>query len=529
LTVFPYTPAELVRLLASCSEATQEFISGKMHRTFLEVYLQQLGAVTIVLEPAYIDKDFLHDYTGYYVSCFHNYRRVTARLHFFNIAFTQEHFVDLLSGKASPLSVTALQDSYLGFVVVKPLPQTVVGRTCLKTYPSENGRRNFPVVQQYTANLAGINLSVESLPFQEQDSVAAACATSSLWSIFHATGRYFHHPILSPTEITKAGSVSLPDGDMPNTRAFPNKGLTAQQMAYAINSVGLEPQVVGATNAHLVKSTLYAYLRGKIPALFGIQLVDYDPSGTTPARAIGRHAVASAGYEYGADPIIPYGATGFRLAASRIGKIYVHDDQLGPFARMRFSTIPGSHLGNAASNVDVMKTEWRSSLPGCEVIALPLLMLLPLYRKIRIPFELIHDTILELDSFIEMVRVQFFGHIERPEWDIYLTTGSDFKAEVLQDVVAGRIEDGLEILTASLPRFVWRASASDSGGIKCDLLFDATGIEQGSLLVYAKVLSPEFRTMVAPFATNPVGGVQTRQILKVLGAGVGASSTIFPA
>ncbi|MFS2015058.1 hypothetical protein ACEN88_00585 [Massilia sp. CT11-108] len=499
-----------------------------MHRTFLEVYLQQLGARTIVLEPAYIDKDFLHDYTGYYVSCFHNYRRVTARLHFFSSEFTQEHFVALLSGEASPLSIATLQDSYLGFVVVKPLPQTIIGRTCLKTYPSEKGRRNFPVVQRYTANLAGISLSVESLPFQEQDSVAAACATSALWSIFHATGRYFHHPILSPTEITKAGSASLPDGDMPNTRAFPNKGLTSQQMAYAINSVGLEPQVVGASHAHLVKSTLYAYMRGKIPVLFGIQLVDYDATGATPFRVIGRHAVAVAGYEYGTDPIVPSGQTGFRLASSRIGKIYVHDDQLGPFARMRFATVPGAHFGNPAPTLDVMKTEWRSNIPGGEVIALPFLMLLPLYKKIRIPFELIHDTILELDSFIEMVRAQFFAHLQRPEWDIYLTTGSDFKAEVLKDVVAGTVKDGLEILTASLPRFVWRATASHDNGIYCDFLFDATGIEQGALLVYAKVASPEFRTMFAPFAGNPVGGVQTRQIFKVLGTGVGASSTIFP-
>jgi hypothetical protein len=528
LTVLPYTSAALVRLLASSSESTESFVTDKAHRAFLDVYLQELGARTVVLEPVYVDKDYLHDYTGYYVSCFHSYRRVTARLHFFNVEFTQEQFVALLAGEATPLSISRLQEGYLGFVVVKPLPQTVIGRTCLKTYPSDNGRRNFPVLQQYTANLAGINLTVESLPFQEQDSVAAACATSALWSCFHATGRYFHHSILSPTEITKAASVSFPDGEMPNTRAFPNKGLSARQMAHAINSVGLEPQIVGATNAHLVKSTLYAYLRGKIPVVFGITLINYEAT-TGRANVVGRHAVAAAGYEYGTSPIVPYGSTGLKLAASRIGKIYVHDDQLGPFARMRFSTIPGAHLGQLSPAVDIMITEWSAGGPGWTGIALPVLMLLPLYRKVRIPFDLIHDTILELDIFIETVRTQFFANVERPEWDIYLMTGSDFKAELLAEAVAGRIKDGLELLTASLPRFVWRAKAFHGDNVYCDLLFDATGIEQGSLLTYAKVPSPELRLMFASFAANPAGRVQTRHLMRALGSVQQDSPVIFSA
>ena len=35
------------------------------------------------------------------------------------------------------MSTETLQKNYLGFIVVKPLPSTVVGRTCLKTYDDD--------------------------------------------------------------------------------------------------------------------------------------------------------------------------------------------------------------------------------------------------------------------------------------------------------------------------------------------------------------------------------------------------------
>lgn len=510
MKVAPYSSAELIRLLAESSEADEAFLLRKAHRRFFEGYLAQLGAQTIVVEPVYTDRDYLHDYAGYYVSCFHAYKRTTARLHFFDKAFDLTAFTKLLTGDLSQLTALELQDAYLGFIVVKPLPKTVIGRTCLRTYPLDAGRRHFPVVQEYFANLFGIQLKVSSLAFQEQDSVAAACATSALWSCFHATGKYFHHPILSPTDITKAALVSLPTTDVPDTRAFPNRGLSATQMANAVNAVGMDPQIVGAKDEHLVKSTLYAYLKGKIPVLLGIVLIDYDVNNVQHRmKSMGQHAVATAGYSTGAPAPVPYGA-GFKLYASRIDKLYVHDDQLGPFARMSFKSLPGSEWA--------MSTEWESER-GAEVIAAPKIMLLPLYRKIRIPFEIVHDTILELDGLLEAVRAQFFSGNDRPEWDIYLTTVTDFKSETLAGT-NGLGKDALLALRTALPKFLWRVSATCGGVPCCDFLFDATGIEQSSLLLLAKIYSADLMTMLQALAANPtVGARQTFHVLECIAAG----------
>ncbi|MEK7793860.1 MAG: hypothetical protein AAB353_04990, partial [Candidatus Hydrogenedentota bacterium] len=142
----------------------------KAHRTFFSEYFGSTGvsAKTVVCEPEYMDKDFLEDYASYYVRCFNKYNKFCARVHFFNRAFSQAEFEDVLSHQSVSLSEQELQDSYLGFVVLKRLPVHVLGRTCLKTY-EETGERHYPIQRNYDVNLYGLNLRVRTLAFQEQD------------------------------------------------------------------------------------------------------------------------------------------------------------------------------------------------------------------------------------------------------------------------------------------------------------------------------------------------------------------------
>lgn len=510
MVVLPYSLDALIEQLADYSEADKEYVSIKSQLPFFDKYLRKLSTKTILIEPEYIDKDYLQDFAGYYVSCFHEYRRRTARFHFFSKSFAAADVDQLLAGQKSPLSKQVLQKSYLGFMVVKPLPQTIIGRTCLKTYPSAR-RRYFPVAHSYAVNLFGLSLSIDSVPFQEQDSVAAACATSALWSNFQSTGKFFHHAIPSPTEITRAAIATLPNSEAPEARAFPSRGLTAPQMANAINAVGLEAQILSAQDNHIVKSTLYAYLRGGVPALMAITLEDLDFSNPRSVRTErGGHAVAVAGYSLGSNAIIPNGPTKFQLEASRIDKFYVHDDQLGPFARMSFQ----AHEINGKS-VNSMSTDWRPSnadvfdLSGqaklrqrrrkkfsndpC-VIALPTLMVLPLYKKIRIPFKFIHDAIVALDDLFEQIRLQFFPAMARQTWDIYLITVASFKSSLLKDGSYG--SDTAEVLKKNLPKFMWRAIARTDDARCLDLLFDATGIEQSPLLLLGRTYGHEFNAMI---------------------------------
>jgi len=233
--VFPYSIAELKRVLSERSGASSKTIDGKLHTSYFDDYFNVLKAKTILIENGYVDRDYLEDFSAYYVRCFSDYKRKCSRLHFFREEFQDKDLEQFLQKSTSVVNVDMLQQSYLGFVVVKPLPETVIGRTCLEAYPSDNGRRHYPIRRKYSVNLFGCQLSIKSLAFQEQDSVAAACATSALWSEFQGTGRLFQHAIPSPIEITKAATSGFPL----STRSLPSKGLNIIQMAQAIRSVGL--------------------------------------------------------------------------------------------------------------------------------------------------------------------------------------------------------------------------------------------------------------------------------------------------
>jgi len=497
--VVPYSVDSLVELLAESSDTDPNVVRSKMHRVYFEEYFHALDTRTIVIEREYVDHDYLEDYAAYYVRCFQEYKRKTVRLHFFSNAFTEAEFKGLLTDEASTLHTVNLQAGYLGFVVIKPLPGATIGRSCLKTYPDENGRRHFPLLRIYEVGLFGLKLTVESLAFQQQDTVVAACATSALWTCFQGTGKRFQHAIPSPVEITQAATDHVPDDLLATgARTLPNAGLTATQMAFAIRAATLEPHAVRTPNPYILSSTLYAYLRCGIPSILLFQLFDVTD---TDSHLLGGHAVAVTGFSLGQGVTQPHPMTGLQLRSSRIDKLYVHDDGIGPFARMTFNA------------TGALNTSWAGQ--GC-VEGRPDLVLIPLYHKIRIPFEVIHDVVLQLDSIMAWIRDTLGSQLQRPEWDIYLTTVSEYKKDIhtrYRSYLGARLED---FLTESLPKYLWRVTALHGQEAVLDMVFDATGIAQHNLVLQTITLNPELAAMLQVAVPQVVSQVSEGHLKTIL-------------
>lgn len=482
--IVPYEHGALCALLAEVSGNQKGAIEQKVHAAYLKEYLRELKAETIVVEADYIDHDFLEDFSAYYVRCFAPYSRYCSRIHFFSSEFDANEFSRIF--ECNEEMQRRLQNSYLGFIVVRPLPQRIIGRTCLATYKPGNERR-FPAARRCNASLFGLQLTVNSIAFQEQDRAVSACATSALWSVFQGTGHHFHHRIPSPAEITRKATATNPlDG-----RAFPaGDGLMFVQMADAVRACELEPLWLPYTQAFYVRAAIHGYLCAGIPLLLSGEIRrPLQPAGTGTeepqedasneeqmdcAESVGIHAVAVVGYRLESRRAGPEPEDGFRMRSSRISKLYCHDDGVGPFARMEFLAAPeGKALlsTSQASSAGKIGT-WKFA---------PETILVPLYHKIRVPFIRVYEEVRSFDNYLRVIAE--LGGDDAPnlrdlEWDIRLTTVNDYKQELLNKPGAIARE---QTLHSNLPRYLWLARAEDSGGAAFDLLFDATGLEASNL------------------------------------------------
>ena len=483
----------MLDLFAVAANAHRESVEGKLHSIYFPEYFGKLQTKTIVVERSYVDRDYLEDFVGYYSRCFNPPLQRCTRLHFFQSEFTEDEFDSFLSGSANRtdfLEQKANNGSYLGFIVVKPLAQTFIGRTCLRTYPTGTSGRHFPSLRTYDVNLFGIQLAVNSLAYQEQDAEVARCATAALWSAFQGTAKKYGHPVPTPVEITK-NALAVHSYQ---SRTLPAKdGLTLEQMGDAIRKINLEPYFTDVTDRTHLQTEAYAYLKAGIPALLVISLVDTKDEmkvALPKGEFYGRHAVALTGYNLSNQPAVPVGSTSITLRATKIAKFYAHDDQIGPFARMELSASGQQYQWlderSREQNTCFMKTSWwgRSEELG-SVYAVPETLIVPLYPKMRVTFKEALGATKEFDSAI--ASMSSLGHVNLPnplEWDIFLTTCSELKVEVLQSpVLTG--DFAREFLSMPMPKFIWRAIAYDGPNPVIELIFDATAIIQGSFFLRA--------------------------------------------
>lgn len=491
--VFPYTVDQLAELFAAVSPTPKSAIQKKWQFDYFESYFghfEKTGPITIVVEWKYTDRDFLEDFASYYVRCFQQkYSSICARVHFFHHEFDESRLRGAIEDPdPALLKMQKYKESYLGFVVVKRLPFTFIGRTCLKTYePEKPERRCYPVVRPYNVHLLGLNLTVTTLAFQEQDTVTAACATSALWSALQSTAHLFQHEVRSPIEITRIATEQLPSFE----RDVPNHGLAPEQMAIAIKRSGLEPEVIPVKSVPDLQATAYAYLRAGIPLVMNTRL--FDVSDSKKPKPFNEdwesaHAVAVTGYSLGNKTTTAYRGTKTLLKSSRIDKLYVHDDQIGPFARIEFGKKAPLIVPCNGQDIIIpvtMKSSWRGgdkgkAAPGTVLFG-PETLIIPLYHKIRIRIDKILPWVLHLDD--DLRKLPTSKGVPTPlEWDIFLTTGAEVKSDI-RGQSSLPLAACWRLLERPLPRFLWRATALAGDSRFRDYLFDATDINQGDLLI----------------------------------------------
>jgi hypothetical protein len=180
-----------------------------------------------------------------------------------------------------------VESSYLGHVILRPIPGAPIGRTVLKVYPDDTGvaagtPRVTQPAREYEAHIAGLTLRVAGLAWQQQDSAVGSCATVALWSMLHSSAFDDHHAIPTTAQITSMAHWSAPTG----RRIFPDSGLQLAQVLEVIKGHGLAPVMItgdkdnGEFSRERFCSLVASFVRSGYPVLVTGPRV----SGTTTGR-----------------------------------------------------------------------------------------------------------------------------------------------------------------------------------------------------------------------------------------------------
>lgn len=504
-TVAPYSEQALAKALQN-EWVSEEQIAASRHFQLLKEYLgpveEGLAAKTIVTEFPYISQSYLEDYASYYARCFAPYNRYCKRVHFFGKRFSKPALLAALLEKDSPLWA-----SYLGYIVVKPIPAPL-GATLLRPYPpGQREARVYPVKRTYRVNVLGREVPLETLIWQQQDANVSVCATTALWMAFHKTAFMFQTLLPSPYRITEsAGNLFTTDG-----RSFPNQGLDTYQILKSIESLGLVSELRNqfknpllhnltageqAQQLREAKAFIYAYLRLGLPVLMSVDF----PSEAHLIVATGyRRADSDYLYKENLEELVREGADDgvaheeaqyVALYSDGITRLYVHDDGVGPYSRFGFDEARGLVITGWP---DEAEEDGKERAHLFELIA-------PLSSDIRIRYEQVHTQATKFSKLFKYFKPAYTVADDATPvvWDIYLQYSNVHKQEILESTTGTAVQRQ-RVATRLLPRYVWIARALFEGQPLVDFIFDATDLHTGFYCLLTTTYEPLRSVLEADF------------------------------
>lgn len=301
---------------------------------YLRCYFAGLNAASVLEEPFYFDRDYLSEFQAFYGVSAREYPNRCKRLHFFSERLTRERVVAAACG--DPQAQADLQRTYLGFVVVRPIPAAPLGRTVACWYPDADAFTTPRVVtpaREYRCNIAGFTLKVRGLAWQQQDSAVGACATVALWSMLHSSAFDDTHAIPTTADITRFAHRTASLG----SRVFPSNGLSLHQMLEAIKEAGLAPVVL---EGDIKAPGEPMFTRERFASSCASLIRSGYPVILVGSQGGGGHAICAVGFRESAASLPSSGA--IELQDAKVQRLYVHDDNIGPNARFEITDSQGA-------------------------------------------------------------------------------------------------------------------------------------------------------------------------------------------
>lgn len=551
----PYLVSEFAKptitnLVRECFGYDFPDIFSKDQVDYLFTYLTCLKAKTVLLEFNYVDKDYLEDFSRYYVKRFGNDGHKCARLHFFSSSVDHRTITSILErGNDAKKATVKLNKSYLGFMVIKPLPRTFIGKTCLKVMPDARTKRKLKrrLAREYNVDLFGISLQVNSIAFQEQDKVVAACATTAIWASLHALKMRSTRSIHSCSEITINALNHVED----SSNSFPSLQLSNKQILRSLDVEGVRyhAKSMEAPDERYFMQSVIAHIDSSLPMILTGEVFTHVPSiptkpsntdatsgsNSAPCELASQDLADSSGGQTAKPVFRARGGHAICVVGYKVDRgedvLYVHDDRLGPYARAKLIGIGGYNLVEGEAPRDIkwalglqrMNEAGRWDEPH-ELIT-PDFSVVPCDRKARLPFIYVFETCNVIIDDLKSMALASGESLARLEYQIELREISDIRSEVLKHEPTVKTLNGDELrkasseeveawqaekvkfLTTSYARLQWVVSFNWLGTPLFKVLIDASEIPQGdavsAILAYDICLGNVLLDLIRESAAHP--------------------------
>ena len=234
----------------------------KFIKSLLEVFFSKDQFLTIVIENNYVDRAYRDCYYTHFSGKHFEYSRYCKRVLIF-----RGNSVDAFKKSDQ----RALENQFIGSIVIKPIKQGAIGRTLLSPkFSVSDGRlsTDFVKLTKYRINFNGLELSIQAFPFSMQDKETLSCAEVTILNIMDYYGnRYPEYKYVLPSDIY---SILKESG---YERTLPTLGMSYTMISKILFDFGFFPKLYVGKNGYndeQMRRILAYYIESAIPVAVGI-------------------------------------------------------------------------------------------------------------------------------------------------------------------------------------------------------------------------------------------------------------------
>lgn len=212
------------------------------------------------IETNYVDKVYRNSYYSYYSSKNSEYFRNCIRISIFNGKIDENDFYD-------KDKYEFLRAKYCGFIVVRPTPPSIVGRSIISPRALKDNSFSISSVK-IPSTCNGVKFEIEGFPYSSQDGETITCAETTIWELMeYFSHKYSEYKSVLPSDIIKVlHSISM-------ERQLPSIGLDISQISFALREFGFGTRIYSreAYGDTVFFNLLSCYIESGIPVVVSVE------------------------------------------------------------------------------------------------------------------------------------------------------------------------------------------------------------------------------------------------------------------